>query len=154
MRTHELRREHDTGEIRAVQDTAGRRFVEHVGEVELVLEAASEEGLFAEATAAFRELVDGAGAAGEPLRHELELRAPEPGLLLADWLDELVFLAEVEGFVPLRVTALELDDRGGLRAALEGVRGRPRHLVKGATLHRLELARNGGEWHARVVLDV
>lgn len=131
----------------------GHRFVEHISEVELSLDAESEAGLFAEATAAFRELVDGTGARGEPLRNEIALGPDEPALLLIDWLNELVFLSEVNAFVPLRIAALELVD-GRLEATVEGARGRPRHLVKGATLHDLELSEEGGTWHARVVLDV
>lgn len=129
------------------------RFVEHVGEVELALEADSEAGLFREATAAFRELVDGAESPREPLRFAVSLGPAEPALLLVDWLDQLVFLAEVDAFVPERVSKLEVDE-SGVRAALDGFRGRPRHLVKGATLHDLELAREGEVWRARVVLDV
>jgi len=131
----------------------GHRFVEHVGEIELVLEAGSEAGVFAEAMDAFRELVEGVPAEGQPYRHAVELEARDTAALLADWLNELVFLAEVDAFVPLRVEDLDVGTRT-LRATLEGVRGRPRHLVKAATLHDLELERNGGGWRARVVLDV
>jgi SHS2 domain-containing protein len=129
------------------------RYVEHVGEVELALEAPSEAGLYAEAAAAFRELTAGAERLREPLRREVALGPAEPSRLLADWLDELVFLAEVDAFVPERVTAITLDG-GRLRATLDGARGRPRHLVKGATLHDLTLAHEGDVWRANVVLDV
>ena len=130
------------------------RYVEHVGEVELALEAPDRAQLFSEAAAAFRELVDGAeGSRRETLTREVSLGPAEPARLLADWLDELVFLAEVDGFVPERVTSIALE-RGHVRATLEGSRGRPRHLVKAATLHGLELVHEGEVWHARVVLDV
>jgi protein archease len=128
------------------------RFAEHVSEVELELEGSSEEDLYLEALAAFRELVDGATTHGTAFRHEVVLADAEGSLLLVDWLNELVFLAEAEGFVPERVERLELGD--GLRATLSGVRGRPRHLVKAATLHDLQLSNRGEVWHARVVLDV
>jgi SHS2 domain-containing protein len=129
------------------------RYVEHVGEIELAVEAASEEGLLAEAASAFRELVDGSLPHGAPLRREIELPVETPALLLVDWLDELVFLAEVEGFVPDRVAELRLDgDR--LRATVDGVRGRPRHLVKAVTLHDLAVTCDQRVWHARVVLGV
>ena len=129
------------------------RFVEHVGEIELAVEAASEEALLAEAAAAFRELVDGSLAHGAPLRREIELPVETPELLLVDWLAELVFLAEVEGFVPGRVTELRLGgDR--LHATVDGVRGRPRHLVKAVTLHDLAVTCDRGVWRGRVVLDV
>jgi SHS2 domain-containing protein len=130
----------------------GHRFVEHVGEVEIDLDASSEAEIFASALAAFAELVASDGAGGEE-RRNVELSASDHALLLVDWLSELVYLAEVDGFVPVRVEALELDgDR--LRAAVAGRRGELRHLVKAVTLHGLELREEGGAWHGRVVLDV
>jgi SHS2 domain-containing protein len=128
------------------------RFVEHVGEVELELDAASEAGIFEAALAALADLLE-AGSAGEPASHRLELGAGDHALLLVDWLSELVFLAEMEGFVPERVASLELD-AGRLRAMVEGHRDRPRHLVKAVTLNKLLLEQEGGQWHGRVVLDV
>lgn len=132
---------------------AAHRFVEHVSEVELELEAPSEQELFAEAASAFRELVDGSGVRREELDFEVSLGPASDELLLVEWLDELVFLAEVEAFVPEHVASLELAD-GRLHAVLAGARGRPRHLVKGTTLHDLELERTRDRWRARVVLDV
>lgn len=111
-----------------------------------------EADLYVEALAAFRELVDGEAVHDAAFRHEVVLPNAERRLLLVDWLNELVFLAEVEGFVPERVERLELRD--GLQATLVGVRGRPRHVVKAATLHGLELSRREEVWRARVVLDV
>jgi SHS2 domain-containing protein len=128
------------------------RFVEHTGEVELELEAASEAGIFEVALAAFAELV-AADSMGETAIHDVELAASDSALLLADWVSELIFLAEVAGFVPERVTSLEIADRR-LRATVEGHRGHPRHLVKAVTLNKLELGQKKGLWHGRVVLDV
>jgi SHS2 domain-containing protein len=130
------------------------RLLEHVAEAELLLEAPTEEGVFVAALDAFRELADGTGhPAGAPITHEVALEGREPGLLLADWLGELIFLAEVEGFVPEQVAELGLDDRG-LHATIAGHRGRLRHLVKAVTLDGLELERRGPAWRAHVVLDV
>jgi len=128
------------------------RFVEHVGEVEIDLEAASEADVFAAALAAFGELV-ATRDTGRSATHSVELVAPDHALLLVDWLSELVYLAEVEGFVPECLESLELaDDR--LRATVAGHRSDPRHLVKAITLNKLELRQEGGTWHGRVVLDV
>ena len=131
----------------------GHRYVEHVGEIELALEAPSEAELFAEATAAFRELVDGCAVRREPLTHEVSLGPAEPARLLGDWLDELIFLAEVDAFVPERVAAIELTG-ASLHATLEGARALPRNLVRAATLHDLELSHEDRVWRAHVVLDV
>lgn len=127
------------------------RWVEHTAELELELEASSEAGVFAEALAAFAELVG--GGSGSPVTREVEVEADDHALLLVEWLNELVYLCEVERFVPERVTALELGEHS-LRATVEGHAGSPRHYVKGVTLHRLELRRADDGWRARVVLDV
>jgi SHS2 domain-containing protein len=128
------------------------RFVEHVGELELELHAPTEAGVFAAALGALAELIADGGP-GEPAEHGVELSGADPALLLVDWLDELVYLAETAGFVPERVSSLEVDD-GGLRARVAGFRGSPRHLVKAVTLHRLDLHEDADGWRGRVVLDV
>lgn len=128
------------------------RWVEHTGELELELEGSEEPEIFAAAVAALNELLED-GSSGPPERRDVVLRSPERATLLADWLDELVFLAETEDFVPARVTTLELT-QGGLRATVEGRRGRPPHLVKAVTYHGLEFAAGEGRVRARAVLDV
>jgi SHS2 domain-containing protein len=128
------------------------RWVDHTAELELEIEASSEEAVFAEALAAFAELVgDGSG---QPVSREVKVEADDHALLLVEWLSELVYLAEAEQLVPERVTSLELEG-GSLRAIVEGRRGEPRNLVKAVTLHRLELQPDDRVgWRARVVLDV
>src|SRR5512138_1137241 len=112
------------------------RWVEHTGELELELSAHSEEAIFADALEALRELLE-ESEDGEPTdRRRLSVCAPERALLLAEWLGELIYRAETEGFVPRRVAALDLaPDR--LEATVEGRAGRPAHLVKAVTYHEL-----------------
>jgi SHS2 domain-containing protein len=129
------------------------RWVDHTGELELEIGAESEEGTLREAVAALRELLSEGAELGESLLLDVSLSAPDRPGLLADWLTELVFLAETEGFVPQDVRSLEL--RGNrVIAQVEGLRGDPRHLVKAVTLHRLAFEPVDGGWRATVVLDV
>jgi SHS2 domain-containing protein len=79
--------------------------------------------------------------------------ADDPALLLVGWLEELIYLAETEAFVPERIESLDGGD-GWLHARVEGHAGEPSHLVKAVTLHRLEFRQHGQSWRARVVLDV
>jgi SHS2 domain-containing protein len=129
------------------------RWIEHTGELELLIEAPSERAIFAEALAAFAELVgDDGGPDSEP--REVELEGDERGVLLADWLNELVYLADAEQFVPEKLSGLELED-GRLRATVRGRRAEPRPLVKAVSLHGLEYKRRpDASWRARLVLDV
>jgi SHS2 domain-containing protein len=128
------------------------RFVDHTAELELRIEAPHEPVVFAEAVAALAELI-GEDLGGDVATRRVELRARDSATLLADLLEELVFLAEAEDFVAERVVDLELDG-SRLNATVEGRIGRPRHLVKAVTYHGLDLRYEGGAWHARVVLDV
>jgi SHS2 domain-containing protein len=128
-------------------------WIEHTSELELAIEAPTQAAIFTDALAAFVELVHDDGSLdGE--RREIELRSDDRAALLAEWLEELVYLADAQRFVPEHLTDLRLDS-GGLHATVRGHRGEPSALVKAVTRHRLsfEADREGG-WHARVVLDV
>jgi SHS2 domain-containing protein len=88
------------GEVRSVF-----RWVEHTGELELELESTTAEELFEEALAALAEVIgnDERRSGSTPTSHRsraVEVQAGDRPALLAAWLDELVFLAEPEGFVP------------------------------------------------------
>jgi SHS2 domain-containing protein len=128
------------------------RWLEHTAELGLEIEATSREAVFEEALAAFAELVGGGD--GPLTTREVEVEADEPGLLLVEWLSELLYLADTEQFVPERVASLDLD-RNRLRATVEGRLGEPGQLLKAVTLHRLEFREDATVgWRAHVVLDV
>jgi SHS2 domain-containing protein len=134
------------------------RWVDHTSELELELEAASERGVFEEALAALGGLLAERagreeGTEAEPTRHKVSASAPDRATLLAEWLSELVYLAEVEGFVPTRAERLELTGNA-LEATVVGRCASPPHLVKAVTYHRLAIWEEDETWRARVILDV
>ena len=126
------------------------RWVEHTSELELHIEASSEELVFREAMKALAELL-GPGN-GEPAKHEVALDDPDRASLLARWLDELVYLAETEDFVPEDAEVALGATR--LTAAVRGRTGDPSPLVKAVTYHQLLFEQDNRSWRARVVLDV
>jgi protein archease len=130
------------------------RWVEHTGELELELSAPTEAGIFADALGALRELLDEDTDGGPATDcRPVCVSAPERPLLLAEWLGELAYRAETEGFVPHAATDLRLaPDR--LEAIVEGRHGHPAHLVKAITYHELRFDRAGDGWRAHLVLDV
>jgi SHS2 domain-containing protein len=139
------------------------RWVDHTAEVELAIEAGGEREVFADALTALAELHgagdrpgggsgDGAGDR-EDQRREVCAQAPDRPALLAAWLEELLFLAETEGFVATRIVDLALTaDR--VDATVAGFIGNPPPLVKAVTYHRLRFDRHGSGYSAGVVLDV
>jgi SHS2 domain-containing protein len=127
-------------------------WIDHTGEVELSIEAESEREIFALGLEALGELLaDEPG--GESIRRRVSLESADQATLLADWLGELVYLSETEGFLPERLDELVLDGTS-LRATLAGRAATSRNLVKAVTYHGLELAPAEGGWRARIVLDV
>jgi protein archease len=130
----------------------GYRWVEHTAELELEIHGGSEAAVFAQALRAFADLV-GDGRSGEPVTREITLPGAERAVLLAQWLDELEFLAETEDLVPDGIDAFSLD-HAGLRTVVRAHHGRPHSVVKGVTYHRLAFEhRRDGYW-ATVILDV
>ncbi|HSC02755.1 MAG TPA: archease [Solirubrobacteraceae bacterium] len=127
------------------------RWVDHTAEVELEIEAASEREVLEEAVRALAELL-GIEGSGDAVR-TVSVGAGDRPALLATWIEELVFLAESEGFVATRLDDLDLQ-AGRLNATVSGVLDAPPPLVKAVTYHRLEFAPRGDGYVARVILDV
>ena len=133
------------------------RWVDHTAELELEIEARSEHDVLADALAAISELLEvdpeDASRPWEPARRTVRAIAADRPALLAAWLDELVFLAESEGFVATGIERLELS-ACELTATVSGVLDDPPPLVKAVTYHRLLFEPAGDRYVARVVLDV
>jgi SHS2 domain-containing protein len=127
-------------------------WVEHTGELELRVTGPSAAAVFGDALAAMNELLAGDDS-GASAQHEVTASAPDRPTLLAEWLNELLYLAESERFIPERVAKLELSD-DELTATVDGRTGDPSPLVKAVTYHRLRLDERDGEWTGQVVLDV
>jgi len=120
------------------------RFADHTGEVQLELEAPTVAELFAEAVRALGELLDdGEGRPAPSLqRRSVELEAPDRARLLVDLIDELIFLAEREGMVPVQA---EVKVEGNRLSAEVGLAPKPPlPLAKAATLHDLALEEGAG----------
>lgn len=129
------------------------RWLDHTSEAELWIEDESPRAVLGEAAIALGELL-GEHRGGEPVTHRVSVSAGDLPTLLAEWLGELVYLAETDGFVPERVVEMDLSS-SGVEAVVAGQRTTPQSLVKGVTYHRLEFEQGGdGAWRARVVLDV
>jgi SHS2 domain-containing protein len=128
------------------------RILEHTSEVELEIEDATVEDVFAEALVAVGDLL-AVASQGEAVTREIRAEAGDLPALLAAWIEELVYLAETDGFIPQRIERLNLDGTR-LDAVVGGERSVPQSLIKAVTYHDLELEQVGGACRARVVLDV
>ena len=138
------------------------RMLDHTADVGFELEAPSLEALFDEARRALLMVVfEHPPEEGEGV-DTVRLTAPDRETLLVRWLNELVYLIQDAGFVPVgaEIQPQKADDSGyALEARLTGA---PLLLeeygwqgeIKSATFHGLDVTSDGEGWHAQVILDV
>lgn len=133
--------------------------LEHTADVGIKAEAVDLRGLFAQATLGLLDIT-GTWAPDVEAAEEvsIEVAAADPGGLLVDWLDEVLYVGDARDAV---VTALTLD-----RVAATSAAGRlgiaPRDdatyeggtQVKAITYHRLAVEQTPEGWSATVYVDV
>jgi len=129
--------------------------LEHTAEVMLRLRATTLAELLAEAGRALARVELGGPlppAAGEP--RPIAVQSPDREALLVDWLNELVYLAETERWVPVEFEMVTATDTT-VRALARGVvTDEAPARVKAATFHGLKVVAGPQGLEAEVVLDV
>jgi SHS2 domain-containing protein len=138
------------------------RMLDHTADVGFELGAPSLEGLFEEALRALLMVVfERPPEEGEGV-DTVRLSAPDRETLLVRWLNELAYLIQAAGFVPVGAK-IRLRETGEAGHALEArLTGAPLLLeeygwqgeIKSATFLGLDVRSDDGGWHARVILDV
>jgi protein archease len=131
------------------------RWLDHTSEVQLQVGAESLGSLAAEAGQALGLfLLRGAAAepAGPP--REMEVSSADREALLVDWLNEILFVAETDLWVPIEFEILEASATR-LRVTARGVAvDDAPSTVKAATFHGLRVEEWEGGLQAEVIFDV
>jgi SHS2 domain-containing protein len=131
------------------------RQIEHTADLALEIEAEDEEALLREAARALVELLtEGAELDGAEERL-VQLEALDAEDRLVRWLNEVLVLAAMDGFLAAEAE-VQLDGDTGLRASIRG-RVAPELLrgeLKSVTYHDLLLRHGPRGCRARVVIDV
>ena len=126
---------------------------EHVGEWKLVLHADSDIEILLEAA---RVLADRAGPrdTGEGEWFSVTLSARDRAALLADFINELIYLGETQTVACTDFRAMQLGETDLTCEALGAPLLEWQSPAKAATYHGLRFEREGGRWVAAVLLDV
>jgi SHS2 domain-containing protein len=137
------------------------QFFDHTGDIGIDIDAPDLRSVFADAAGAFSETITDRDSLPRGHTVEISLAAEAADLLLVEWLSELLFRFETEGWLSHRadVDVSQSASHWTLRGRLAGGRIDPeRHtirvLVKAVTYHALEVRPAGDRWHARVILDI
>jgi SHS2 domain-containing protein len=134
---------------------ASHEIIDHASEVRLRIRAGSLAELLAEAGRALAELQLGESrGAPTPKWRDIEVSAPDRAALLAEWLNELIFLGEAEAWVPVQFEVERASDTSARIRASGMWLDRAPGLVKAATLHGLRVDEIAGGLEGQVILDV
>jgi len=134
----------------------GFELLEHTADVGIRARGATLEEAFEQASLGLAEVL-GALRPGSGEQVAVEVSAGDPGALLVDWLNEVLWLHETRGHAA--IAAVRVERVTGDRAAgsvtfsstdppADGT------LVKAVTYHRLRVGRDADGWLAEVYLDV
>ena len=132
------------------------RFLEHTADVRAECRAPDFPGLLESAARALYEVALVRTRARVDARRSVELRAADRDDLLIRWLQELLFLMDVERFV---ATNIEFEGVGAteLKATVSGYTHEPEERateVKAATHHGMHIEEHDGDLVATVVFDI
>jgi SHS2 domain-containing protein len=138
--------------------SVGYELVDHTADIGVRLWGPTAEEVFEQAALALFSLVCDPLHEGRRETVELRLEAEAMDLLLAAWLNELLYVFEARSIVLTQFDIEELTEHT-LRASVSGEPlDASRHIlcggVKAATLHELALERRDDGWEGFVLLDV
>lgn len=134
---------------------AGFEVLDHTSEVTLRLRAPDFAGLVTQATAGFLSFVAPERRAGTAAGTEdFEIDGGDRAATLVEWINELVFRAEAESWLPVEPTVEPVGTSGARIRARRLELSEPFVLVKAATLHDAEVREIGGGLEVDVTLDI
>ena len=136
------------------------QILEHTSEIGILARGETPAEAFGQAARGMFSIMVHLEAVEERRVRRVEVVAPDIEALLVTWLNELIYLFEVEGWVFSRTHIQEINSTA-LKALCYGEkldldRHRFHIAPKAATYHMLEVVEEPEErtWRARVVLDI
>lgn len=134
------------------------RILEHTADIGFEAFGVTREEAFANAGRALFHII--AESNSVELRERVEIRAEgaNPSELLVNWLSELLYLQDAEGWLFRDFEVISLSDNSIVAVArgekFDPVRHQIKLLVKAITYHQLGLEKNAGGWRAQVYVDI
>ena len=134
------------------------RTLEHTADVGFEAFGSTREEVFAHAACALMDLIVDLETIKPGEEVTLQISGPDPESLMVNWLSEILFLQDAEGWLFRVFEIRDLQD-DSLRALARGEKfQRSQHqlklLVKAITYHQLVLEETPLGWRAQVYVDI
>lgn len=132
--------------------------IEHTADTGIVAYGADLKEAFANAACAMFSLMADLERVEERICRQIEVKAEDRESLVVSWLNELLYLLDVERIVFRRFEVAELSDTwlkaAGYGEELDAARHDLKSGIKAATYHMLRVAQEDGHYSIRVIFDV
>ncbi|HEV3277883.1 MAG TPA: archease [Terriglobia bacterium] len=135
------------------------RVLEHTADVGFEALGVTREDVFRNAGRALMNVIVDLDSVAPRQAVPVAAEGHEPGALLVDWLSEILYLQDTEGWLFRDFEVTGLTDRtvtaSGFGERFDPGRHRIKLLVKAITYHQLALEKTGeGHWRAQVYVDI
>jgi SHS2 domain-containing protein len=132
--------------------------IEHTADIGIVAYGADIKQVFANAALGLFNLMADLDNLKEGAKREIELSAEDVEILLVEWLNELIYISEVEHVIFKRFEIVELSNTR-LKATCFGEKikagqHRLKREIKAATYHMLKLNKENGRYQVRIIFDI
>ncbi|MBW2040230.1 MAG: archease [Deltaproteobacteria bacterium] len=136
----------------------GYDLLDHTGDLGIRIWADDLGGLFCEAAWALFDIITDLEQVEVHLERETDVEGVGRDELMVAWLNELLYLHEVEGLLFRDFAVTELDE-GRLKGVARGESFQEGHhviktCIKAVTYHQLEIKEDNGRWQAQVIFDI
>ncbi len=132
--------------------------LEHTADVGLRARGATQAQLFENAAAGMMEIAFDAAGVEEREQKALAAEGPDREALLVNFLQEMLWLVDGEGWLPRRVAVEQVDDAAVCATAFGEPRDPRRHnirmIIKAVTYHQLAVRTTPEGWRAEVYFDI
>ncbi len=132
--------------------------IEHTADIGIVAYGTDIKQVFANAALGLFNLMADLDNLKESVKREIELSAEDVEVLLVEWLNELIYISEVEHILFKRFEINELSNTR-LKATCFGEKikagqHRLKREIKAATYHMLKLNKENGTYKVRIIFDI
>jgi len=132
--------------------------IDHTADIGIVAYGADIKQVFANAALGLFNLMADLDDFKEDIQRQLELSAEDVEVLLVEWLNELIYIFDVEHIIFKRFEIDELTTNQ-IRARCFGEKLKPgKHKlereIKAATYHMLRISKDDGSYKVQVIFDI
>ncbi len=132
--------------------------IDHTADIGIVAYGADVKQVFANAALGLFSLMADLDGFIEDVRREVELSAEDIEILLVEWLNELIYIFDVEHMIFKRFEIEELTNTK-IKARCFGEKIKPgkhklKREIKAATYHMLQIGKDDGSYRVQVIFDI